>query len=110
MIKWCSMEFINIVITFQGTFNLTITEFEMCKGPKQKDCTIPKASINNSSSLDFDLIVLQNVTPTKVRYQKCYSVTSSLHPSNSFVLKLLRNLSSKDYGQNTNGVFEKNSR
>ncbi|XP_026732750.1 uncharacterized protein LOC113497404 [Trichoplusia ni] len=48
-----------------GKFNLTITEFQLCKGPKQKDCAISKAVVVNGSTVEYDLNVLQNMSPTK---------------------------------------------
>ncbi|XP_035434285.2 uncharacterized protein LOC118265492 [Spodoptera frugiperda] len=58
-----------------GTFNLTITQFDICKGPKQKDCAHSTASISNTStSLIYEIDVLQNVSPTK---GKIVAVTNS---------------------------------
>ncbi|XP_063893626.1 uncharacterized protein LOC135117708 [Helicoverpa armigera] len=49
----------------QGKFNLTITQFDVCKGPKQKDCAVLQAGISNYHSLYIDLNVLQRISPSK---------------------------------------------
>lgn len=71
-------------MNLQGKFNLTITEFQLCKGPKQKDCAISKAVVVNGSTVEYDLDVLQNISPTKVSINvndlihhliKCFTAT-----------------------------------
>ncbi|KAJ0175714.1 hypothetical protein K1T71_008873 [Dendrolimus kikuchii] len=48
-----------------GSFDLLVTKFEYCKGPKRRDCSHAIVKLNNNSIISFDLTVEENTTPTK---------------------------------------------
>lgn len=53
-------------ICFQGTFNLTLTGADKCRGPKHKDCATMQVEISDHNILYYDVNVTQNVILTKV--------------------------------------------
>ncbi|XP_037298274.1 uncharacterized protein LOC115443919 [Manduca sexta] len=58
---WCG----NSTEASWGSFKLSINKFEQCKGPKRLDCCVASGEIINGSTIVYDIIVQQNVSPTK---------------------------------------------
>ncbi|XP_075974095.1 uncharacterized protein LOC142975245 [Anticarsia gemmatalis] len=48
-----------------GAFNLSITQFDVCKGPKQKDCAHASATISSYNTLMYKITVTRNIIPSK---------------------------------------------
>ncbi|XP_035433909.2 uncharacterized protein LOC118265218 [Spodoptera frugiperda] len=48
-----------------GTFNLTLTGADKCRGPKHKDCATMQVEISDHNILYYDVNVTQNVILTK---------------------------------------------
>lgn len=54
----------------------------MCRGPKQKECSVTKVQLIGRSVMQFDMNVTQNVAPTNV---STYGLWSILKASNDNV-------------------------
>uniref|UniRef100_A0A2A4JHW6 Uncharacterized protein n=1 Tax=Heliothis virescens TaxID=7102 RepID=A0A2A4JHW6_HELVI len=50
-----------------GSFNLTVTGVDICKGPKYKNCSSMTVQVTGHNLLHYDLNVTQDVVLTKIK-------------------------------------------
>lgn len=48
-------------------------KFEICKGPKTKDCTVGSVNITSDSSIALELTVIEDATLDQVRLPLSFS-------------------------------------
>ncbi|KAG6462717.1 hypothetical protein O3G_MSEX013431, partial [Manduca sexta] len=47
-----------------GKFNVAVTKFEVCKGPKSKDCVLITGRVENRTRIYYNMNVLEKMAPT----------------------------------------------
>ncbi|XP_022113683.2 uncharacterized protein LOC110992254 [Pieris rapae] len=48
-----------------GTFSVHVKDFQLCKGPKRRDCCDIKAKMLNDVDLSYDIVIKEDIIPTR---------------------------------------------